>query len=131
MYKFSQKSLDKLSTIDSRLVDILKIAIQHVDFTILEGHRSKDRQQDMFVTGRSKLQYPKSKHNKEPSLAVDIAPYPIDWDDGERFAHLAGLIKGIGISKGIKIRWGGDWDMDGELSDNRFNDLPHLELTDV
>jgi peptidoglycan LD-endopeptidase CwlK len=31
---------------------------------------------------------------------------------------------------GIEIRWGGDWDGDGDLSDHKFNDLPHFELID-
>jgi len=131
MYSFSQRSLTKLTTVDYRLTKILNIAIRYVDFTVLEGHRSAARQQKMYEAGKSKLQFPHSMHNRQPSCAVDIAPYPIDWLDLERFAHLAGVIKGIGLSKGIRIRWGGDWDMDGELNDNRFNDLPHLELIDV
>jgi len=128
MYKFSQKSLTRLTTVDKRLVRLLNIAIQYIDFSILEGHRNETRQQRMYSEGKSKVQFPNSKHNRQPSQAVDIAPYPIDWQDTKRFAYLAGLIKGIAITKGISIRWGGDWDMDGELKDNRFNDLPHIEL---
>jgi peptidoglycan LD-endopeptidase CwlK len=29
---------------------------------------------------------------------------------------------------GIKVRWGNDWDMDGDLNDQKFIDSPHFEL---
>ena len=83
--------------------------------------------------GRSQLRFPHSKHNHSPSLAVDIAPwYPdnphIRWQDHKGFIYLAGIIKGLAISMGIQIRWGGDWDADHDLQDQRFNDLPHFEV---
>ncbi len=94
----------------------------------MEGHRREERQNVMFRTGKSKLKWPNSKHNQSPSLAVDIAPYPIDWNDFREFDYLAGLVIGIGHQMGVEIRWGGDWNRNGALSDNRFNDLPHFEL---
>ncbi|RMD97826.1 MAG: M15 family peptidase [Bacteroidetes bacterium] len=127
-YKFGKSSMAQYKTLDHRLQRILDEAIQLVDFTILEGHRPNERQAQLLAEGKSKLGPGQSKHNANPSLAVDIAPYPIDWDNAERFAHLAGICIGIASQLGIKLRWGGDWDMDGELSDNRFNDLPHLEI---
>jgi len=130
LYKFSERSLARLDECDPRLQRILKEAIRHVDFSILEGHRDERRQNRMYDEGRSKLRWPDSKHNKTPSLAVDLAPHPLDWGNLARFAHLAGMCRGIASQMGIKLRWGGDWDRDGELSDNRFNDLPHLELDD-
>ncbi len=128
MPRFGKKSKAKLEEVDERLVRVLDKAIEYKDFTILTGHRGKDEQNLMVKEGKSKLSWPKSKHNGKPSKAVDIAPYPIDWNDTKRFAHLAGLVQGIGLSMGINIRWGGDWDRDGETKDNTFNDLPHLEL---
>ncbi len=128
MPRFGKKSKAKLEEVDERLVRVLDKAIEYKDFTILNGHRGKDEQNLMVKEGKSKLSWPKSKHNGKPSKAVDIAPYPIDWNDTKRFAHLAGLVQGIGLSMGINIRWGGDWDRDGETKDNTFNDLPHLEL---
>ncbi len=128
MPRFYKSSLAKLEEVDERLVAVLVRAINYKDFSILEGHRPKKKQNQMVIDGKSKLNWPHSKHNGKPSKAVDIAPYPIDWKDAGRFCHLAGLIQGIGLAMGTPIRWGGDWDRDGETTDNKFNDLPHLEI---
>ena len=128
MPKFSKKSLSKLETCDKRLQDLFLRVVKKFDCTILEGHRSKDRQNKLFDEGKSKLKYPKGKHNSLPSKAVDVAPYPIDWNDRERFTYFAGYVLGIAYQMGLKIRWGGDWDMDTEVKDNNFDDLPHFEI---
>ena len=99
---------------------ILKEAIHIYDFSVLCGHRGKDEQNLAYKKGFSKLKFPESKHNSIPSRAVDIAPYPIDWDDHKRFYELAGIIKGIAHEKGIEIRWGGNF--------RGWKDLPHFEL---
>ena len=82
----------------------------------------------MHYAGKSQLEYPKSRHNLVPSMAVDVCPYPIDWNDRERFSYFAGYVRGVAAGMGIDIRWGGDWDSDGEVKDNSFDDLPHFEL---
>jgi peptidoglycan L-alanyl-D-glutamate endopeptidase CwlK len=128
MAKFGKKSLEKLKDADSKLQLILKGAIQIYDFTILQTHRGEKEQNKYYKQGKSKLKYPESKHNQYPSKAVDIAPYPIDWNDRKRFYYLAGLIKGVADNNGIKIRWGGDWDSDGKFDDQTFDDLPHFEV---
>tara|TARA_R100000664_G_scaffold9001_1_gene14865 strand:+ start:1661 stop:2053 length:393 start_codon:yes stop_codon:yes gene_type:complete len=128
MPKFSKKSLSKLETCDKRLQDLFLRVVKKFDCTILEGHRSKDRQNKLFDEGKSKLKYPKGKHNSLPSKAVDVAPYPIDWNDRERFTYFAGYVVGIAYQMGLKIRWGGDWDMDTQVKDNNFDDLPHFEI---
>jgi peptidoglycan L-alanyl-D-glutamate endopeptidase CwlK len=78
--------------------------------------------------GHSKVRYPNSCHNVNPSLAVDAAPYPIDWLDHERFIYFGGYVKGIAAQLKIPIRWGGDWDGDFTLKDNLFNDYAHFEI---
>ena len=128
MPKFSRKSLSKLETCDKRLQDLFLTVVKKFDCTILEGHRSKDRQNKLFDEGKSKLKYPKGKHNSLPSKAVDVAPYPIDWNDRQRFTYFAGYVIGIAYQMGLKIRWGGDWDMDTQVKDNNFDDLPHFEI---
>ena len=105
--------------------------VKKFDCTIIEGHRNKDRQNKLFKEGKSKLKYPKGKHNAIPSKAVDVAPYPIDWNDRERFTYFAGYVLGIAYEMGLKIRWGGDWDMDTQVKDNNFDDLPHFEIRDA
>ncbi len=80
--------------------------------------------------GRSlgQLQAGSSKHNQNPSLAADVAPWPLDWKDKERFYHFAGRVSGIAQMLGIAIRWGGDWNGNNDLKDQTFYDLPHFEL---
>lgn len=103
--------------------------VKTYDCTVLEGHRNEADQNAAFESGKSKLKFPDGKHNGVPSLAVDVAPYPIDWNNTKRFYHFAGYVQGIAKMKGIKIRWGGDWDKDYDLDDQTFNDLVHFELT--
>ncbi len=128
MPNFSEKSLNKLKTCHEDIQEVLKEAVKHFDFTILEGHRGAAEQDRLYSIGKSKLKFPKSRHNQLPSMAVDIAPYPIDWEDRERFTYLAGHIMGIGQKMGILLRWGGDWGRTTDLKHNHFDDLPHFEL---
>lgn len=127
-YNFGATSKKKLDTCDSRIINIMEKAIEIMDFTVLCGHRDEIEQNKAFNSGRSKLRWPRSKHNGNPSKAIDVAPFPIDWHDTRRFAYLAGIIIGIADQSGIKLRWGGDWNMDGEVKDNNFNDLVHFEI---
>ena len=128
MSVFSQSSLDKLSSCHDDLKRVVEEVIKVLDFKVLEGHRGEEAQTRAFREGKSKVKWPESKHNGYPSTAVDLAPYPIDWKDRERFVHLAGVVKGIAHSMGIPVRWGGDWDGDGNIVEHKFQDLPHFEL---
>lgn len=132
MPSFSKKSLAQLQTCDSRLQKIARRAIEVMDFSIVEGHRDKEHQDIAVAKGLSKVNWPDGKHNKNPSLAMDCAPYPIDWTDSEkarqRFCLLAGVMLMAAAAEGFKIRWGGDWDSDRDTRDEKFRDLPHFEL---
>ena len=128
MPSFGKRSQEQLDTCDYRIRDILNEAIQLYDFSVLCGHRGKEEQNKAVREKRSKVEYPNSKHNSSPSLAVDIAPYPIDWKDRERFILLAGLITGIAHEKGHIIRWGGAWNGLKTMRKNKFNDLVHFEV---
>lgn len=131
MYKYSRRSLDRLSTCDDRLQDVFKEVIKYVDCTIIEGVRTIEQQKEYVRRGVSKTM--RSKHLPGPdglSRAVDVAPYPIDWKNKERFYLFVGFVKGIAASKGIKLRVGADWDGDFTTRDQSFHDLPHFELVD-
>lgn len=128
MPRFGKTSLDNLATADSRLQDIFNEVIKHFDCTIVCGYRNKKEQDKAVAAGASKTPWPTSKHNKSPSLAVDAIPYPIKWGDKEGMTYFAGFVKGIAASKGISIRWGGDWGKDNNLSNEAWDDLPHFEL---
>jgi peptidoglycan LD-endopeptidase CwlK len=127
MPKFSQKSRSQLDTCCDELRLVMCNAIRELDFTIIEGYRSNHRQQELFEQGKSKVSAGYSKHNVSPSKAVDIAPYPIDWEDIPRFIYFAGRIIQIASNLNIKIRWGGDWNMDTLLKEH-FKDWGHFEV---
>ncbi len=128
MPKFSQSSIKKLSSCHEDIQRVLNEAINHVDFTVLAGHRTRAEQDLAYARGNSRVRWPHSRHNSLPSTAVDVAPYPIDWSGRERFVYLAGFIMGTAARMGIRMRWGGDWDGDLDLLEHSLQDLPHLEL---
>ena len=128
MPRFGRKSKERLASCDPQLRDLFNEVIKHVDCSVLEGHRSGERQNKLYDEGKTKVRYPNGRHNADPSLAVDVTPYPVDWEDRERQTLFAGFVLGIANSMGIKIRWGGDWNMDFHVQDNKFDDFPHFEL---
>jgi len=134
MPNLSDASLKELGECDPRLVELMKEVIKFFDFTVLEGHRGEREQNIAFAKGLSQKRWPEGRHNSKPSKALDIAPYPIDWKESEktrqRFVLLAGYVLCIAAQKGLKIRWGGDWDRDQDTRDENFRDLPHFELVD-
>ena len=125
---FGKKSKERLNTCDSKLQKVFNEVIKHVDCSVLEGHREKDRQNKLFEEGKTKVKYPNGRHNRQPSSAVDVTPYPVDWKDRERQTLFAGFVIGVASQMGINLRWGGDWDQDFQVVDNRFDDFPHFEL---
>ena len=126
MNRYSYNSQNALDSCHIDLQLIFTDALQVMDHSILEGHRSEKRQRTLFLAGKTKLT--KGQHNTEPSEAVDAIPYPEDWADRERMTLFAGIVKGIAYKRGVKIRWGGDWNSDTEVKDNEFDDLSHFEL---
>lgn len=130
MPKFSEKSLAKLESCDPRLQRVFEAVVAEFDCTILEGHRDQFRQAQMVTEGKSKTLWPLSKHNAKPSLAADVAAYPIDWEDRERQTMFAGYVLATAKAMGITLRWGGDWDRDTEVRDNSFDDLVHFEIVE-
>lgn len=128
MPQFSKQSLARLASCDAKLQMVANAAIERIDFTVLCGHRGEREQTDAFERGMSKLKYPQSKHNKWPSHAMDLAPYPINWDDVGRFVALAHIVLAEAKRLGVNLRWGGDWNRNGDWRDEKFRDMPHFEL---
>ena len=128
MPKFGKKSKERLNTCNERLQKVFNEVIKHVDCSVLEGHREKDRQNKLYEEGKTKVKYPNGRHNRQPSSAVDVTPYPIDWEDRARQTLFAGFVIGVASQMNINLRWGGDWDQDFQVVDNRFDDFPHFEL---
>jgi len=126
MPKFSKRSLIQLESCHIVLQRLLRRVIERTDFTVICGFRNQEAQDKAYANGRSKLKFPHSKHNISPSLAVDCVPYPVDWNDMQRFRDLASVVKEefAAMPEAEKLRyelvWGGDW--------KTFVDAPHFEL---
>jgi peptidoglycan L-alanyl-D-glutamate endopeptidase CwlK len=137
---YSARSSQKLNTCHDDLVALMLEVDRGYENTILEGQRTTERQQKLYAAGRTKIDgvLKKSKHQISPqnpkSIAVDTAPWPVDWADLKRFYFYIGYVNGIadqlyktGVMK-HKIRCGADWDGDRSFKDQTFHDLPHIEL---
>ena len=134
MNEFSPRSKAELSTCHPELRRLFNEVLKLIDITVITGMRGEAAQNLAVLAGTSKLKYPLGKHNKTPSLAVDVAPYPLDWENRARFYYLAGIVKATAKQLNIKIRWGGDWDNDQTFNTRRekmLSDLPHFELIDT
>jgi peptidoglycan L-alanyl-D-glutamate endopeptidase CwlK len=117
-----------------------------VEFQLVDGARTIDEQRKLFAAGKSKINPdsldPKdlaeqAKHvvNKiEPkSRAVDIVLRVPGKSalayDRSHLAFVAGVIVSEGARRNVAIRWGGNWDRDGEvITDQTFQDLVHFEV---
>ncbi len=138
MFKLSIKSITTLSHCDDRIIKLMNEVIKRIDFTVISGHRTPSEQFALFEKGRQFIDgnwivvdrkkvvtnrdgtHNKSKHNELPSMAIDIAPYPIDWQDLTRFIELSKVVKEEAEKLGIRITWGGDW--------KTFKDYPHYQI---
>ena len=130
MAKFGNKSKERLSTCHEDLQKVFNEVIKYIDCSVLEGHRNEERQNKLFEEHKTKVKFPSGRHNSKPSRAVDVTPYPVDWHDRERQTLFAGFVLGMARSMGIHLRWGGDWNMNFQVADNRFDDFPHFEIRD-
>lgn len=130
---FSKVSQERLNTCHPQLIRLMNIVVLTFDIVVVCGYRGQEDQLKALQDGKTHLGWPHSKHNKQPSEAIDIAPFnskeePIDWKEAGRFIHLGGYVRGIAETIGIPIIWGGDWDGDFFMNDQRLHDLPHFEL---
>ena len=119
-YVLSKKSLDRLSGVHHDLVEVVKRAIEitEVDFTVLEGVRSKARQEQLVKAGASQTM--RSRHLT--GHAVDLGAYvggQVRWD-WPLYYKIADAIKKAAAELNVPIEWGGDW--------KTFKDGPHFQL---
>lgn len=128
MPTFSARSKEILGSCNPQLQTLFLEVVKTFNCIIVCGYREKDAQDDLFRRGLSKLAWPNGKHNRNPSRAVDVYPYPINWQDKERMTYFAGFVMGKAETLGYSLRWGGDWNRDWKVRDNVFDDLGHFEL---
>ena len=127
MYHFGEASKRRLLTCDERLVLIANDVIKFTDFAVTCGHRTDEEQDELYAIGRTTpgriVTYKRggeSVHNIDPSPAIDLVPWPIDWSDHSRFIGLAGAIRYAAWLRDIRLEWGGHW--------QTFKDLPHYQI---
>lgn len=129
MPTLGEKSKERLATCHPELIRVVEWAIKAapptLDFAVVCGHRNEAAQAEAFAKGTSSVQWPNSKHNAFPSLAVDLAPWDpvskrIPWEDTAKFNEVAGLILGVAGIIQVDIEWGGYWRV--------FVDRPHFQL---
>lgn len=120
MPKFSKRSKKELATAHPDLQRLFNEVIKTTDCAVVCGHRGRDDQEKAFAEGFSRLRWPDSKHNKVPSLAVDVIPFPAGYSSVERFEELAAVVKETAKRLKISVEWGGSW--------KRFVDRPHWQL---
>ncbi len=124
MPAFGERSKRVLATCHPDIKEVLNEAIKHFDFSVIWGHRSEEDQNRVYNEGNSQLQWPNSRHNSNPSEAVDVVPYPGGFrNDDATFYLLATHILRAANVRGVDLRWGGHW--------RNFKDLAHFELGDT
>lgn len=122
-----EASVRQLDTCHPKLVRLIREVDKRLskrrvlDFTVVCGHRGQLAQEQAFKDGNSDKHWPDSRHNTLPSTAADLAPYPINWNDGELFMFLAGYVLAVANDIDIEIDVGALW---------HKRDRPHIQLTD-
>lgn len=151
MYSFGKKSRERLNTCHPDIIAICEEVIKYYDFSVIEGIRTLEKQQEYFNANPPKTTLDginkKSKHQDDGSgvsRAIDVMPYKKgtnafsgDPKDTARFYFLAGYMlctsHRLYMEGKIEhvLRWGGDWDSDHVYTDQNFDDLPHFELVKI
>lgn len=120
MFTLSARSYKRLEGVHPDLVRVVEraIAITEVDFVVLEGLRTKERQAQLLKAGASRTM--NSRHIT--GHAVDLGAWvgkEVRWD-WPLYAKIAAAMKKAATEQNVAIVWGGDW--------RTFKDGPHYEL---
>lgn len=127
-FNLSQKSRKNMHGVDPRLIRIAEMAISitRIDFGIPTdgGIRTADRQNELFKTGKSKLDGFSKKSEHQSGKALDFYAFVngrASWEK-EHLAQVAAAFLQSASMLGIKLNWGGLW--------KSFLDMPHVQLVD-
>jgi peptidoglycan L-alanyl-D-glutamate endopeptidase CwlK len=135
-FVLGQKSLERLNGVDPNLAKVVKRAIEisEVDFKVIEGLRTRERQQYLVSKGASKTM--NSRHLT--GHAVDLAAVVggvITWD-WAHYHRIAAAMKKASEELGVELVWGGSWSRLSLLTmtngrfklSSTFPDGPHFEI---
>lgn len=129
MPSFSKKSLYQLSTCHPDLQRLFNKVIETWDCTIIEGYRDQASQEAAFRSGKSDKHFPLGNHNKKPSIAVDVMPYPVNWNDVPGIKAFTAHVFATASQLDIPLRWGGNWKTYLDNTHGELVDMDHFELT--
>lgn len=157
VYGYGRTSSEKLEQGHPVLQTLFQRAGRHTNITILNVFRGEVAQNEAFASGASSKRWPESKHNSMPSMAVDASPWPIpegwgdldgqtvrdrdlNWKERVKFYEMIAVLRhewnrmcdeNPVLAKTYRLRFGDDWDGDGDYRDQDFDDLPHVELVEL
>ena len=147
-YKLSTKSQERLIGVEPELKEIVYEAIKvtKVDFGVIEGLRTEEKQKQLVESGASQTM--KSKHLE--GRAVDLMAYIGGRGSWELsvYDEIADAMKEAAIKVDVAVRWGAAWtvtdirEWEGTMEDamnsyidtrrsegrRPFIDAPHFEL---
>lgn len=126
MFKFSVRSENNLIGVNPVLVEVARRALEitEVDFIVIEGLRSPERQQELYKSGKSKT----LKSNHLIGDAIDVIPVKTTWDV-EEFRPVLRAFATAASELGVKLRFGVNWKNNPDLPpSSSFIDAPHIEL---
>lgn len=149
MFKLSGRSIDKLEGVKPELVEVVEkaITLTKVDFGVIEGLRTEEKQRELVAAGASQTM--KSKHLTGD--AVDLMAYVNGrgcWELNV-YDEIADAMKEAAYELDVMIRWGAAWNikdlalwegtaeeaMNHYIDERRsqgkrpFIDAPHFELS--
>lgn len=158
MNVFGRASRANLASAHHWLQKAAHIVLRIKDHSVIKGHRPEVEQNAAFESGTSQLKWPHGKHNGIPSTAIDVQtwprPAPLTFDGNpekmsqaelrrevkrlrkllseqplrEDQIYLLGIYRGVLEMLEVPARTGADWDRDGEIADNGFDDFFHVEI---
>lgn len=124
-FKLGPTSILRLQQVHPDLVKVVEraIVVSSIDFTVLEGARTKERQAELLTAGATTTM--NSRHIPGAdgfARAVDLGALvggKVRWD-WPLYFKIADAMKLAAKELGIPLEWGGDW--------KKFKDGPHFQL---
>jgi peptidoglycan LD-endopeptidase CwlK len=112
-FTLSARSRARLIGVHPRLIEVVEncIADTPVDFVVIEGVRTKERQAELVKSGASQTMNSRHLIGQDGyAHAVDLASWvgEIRWDMG-LYYQIAATVQKVSKYTGVPIRWGGCW----------------------
>lgn len=125
-FRFSQRSENNLKGINPNLMKVVRRALEisAVDFSVIEGLRTVERQKELVATGKSQTM--NSRHIS--GNAVDLLPVGGDWNNYKCWLPVLNAMQQAGKELGVKLRFGITWTDNPNDKPAKFLDAPHIEL---